>query len=125
MPREARSSIDRKGRLAMIRLARPRPICFRDTSSSKLALLMSIAPDEFRASALVTSEGPALAAGADSPPPDPPSPGRSGSGWHVKLLGGSRELGELDGERAGGGYAAGLMPQTSCHASKARVRSAR
>ena len=43
----------------------------------------------------------------------------------VKLLGGSRELGELDGERAGGGYAASVMPQTSCHASKARARSAR
>jgi hypothetical protein len=41
----------------------------------------------------------------------------------VKLLGESRDLGELD--RAGAGYAACLMPQTSCHAWKARVRSAR
>ena len=78
--REARSSTDRKGRLAMIRLARPRPICFRDTSSSNLALLMSIAPDEFRASALVTSEGLAPAAGAAPPPPDPPSLGCGSSG---------------------------------------------
>jgi hypothetical protein len=46
-------------------------------------------------------------------------------GGTVKLLGGSRELGELDGERASGAYAACLMPQTSCHAWKARVRSAR
>ena len=43
----------------------------------------------------------------------------------VKLLGERRELGELDGERAGGGYAASVMPQTSCHAWKARVRSVR
>src|SRR5688500_17979609 len=43
----------------------------------------------------------------------------------VKLLGGSRELGELDGERAGGGYAASLMPQTSCHGSKAARRGSR
>src|SRR3954453_20511696 len=28
----------------------------------------------------------------------------------VKLLGGSRELGELDDERAGGGYAASVIP---------------
>src|SRR3954451_822831 len=51
--------------------------------------------------------------------------GRKAQSGTVKLLGGSRELSELDGERAGGGYAAGLMPQTSCHASKARARSAR
>ena len=31
----------------------------------------------------------------------------------------------LTENRAGAGYAACLMPQTSCHASKARVRSAR
>jgi hypothetical protein len=43
----------------------------------------------------------------------------------VKLLGASRELGELDGAKAGLGYAACVMPQTSCHAWKARVRSAR
>jgi hypothetical protein len=43
----------------------------------------------------------------------------------VKLLGASRELGELDGAKAGLVYAACLMPQTSCHAWKARVRSAR
>jgi hypothetical protein len=43
----------------------------------------------------------------------------------VKLLGVSRELGEHDGGRAGLGYAACVMPQTSCHAWKARVRSAR
>jgi transposase-like protein len=43
----------------------------------------------------------------------------------VKLLGGSRELGELDGGRAGLDYAACVMPQTSCHAWKARARSAR
>jgi hypothetical protein len=40
------------------------------------------------------------------------------------LLGESRELGELDtAHRAGAGYAASLMPQTSCHASKGASRS--
>jgi hypothetical protein len=48
-----------------------------------------------------------------------------GSDGIVKLLGASRELGELDGAKAGLVYAACLMPQTSCHAWKARVRSAR
>ena len=43
----------------------------------------------------------------------------------VNLLGESRGLGELAGGRAGSGYAACVMPQTSCHAWKARVRSAR
>jgi hypothetical protein len=44
----------------------------------------------------------------------------------VKLLGGSRESwASLTAHRAGAGYAASLMPQTSCHASKARARSAR
>ena len=39
----------------------------------------------------------------------------------VKLLGESRGLGELDGEQGVAGYAACLMPQTSCHAWKARA----
>jgi hypothetical protein len=43
----------------------------------------------------------------------------------VKLLGESRRLDALDGEWAGGDCAASVMPQTSCHAWKARVRSAR
>jgi hypothetical protein len=43
----------------------------------------------------------------------------------VKLVGASRELDELVGAKAGLGYAAALMPQTSCHALKAQVRSAR
>ena len=43
----------------------------------------------------------------------------------VNLLGESRGLGESDGARAGLGYAACWMPQTSCHASKARARSSR
>ena len=55
----------------------------------------------------------------------PPRPHFHSAMGTVKLLGGSRELGELDGERAGGDYAASLMPQTSCHAWKARARSAR
>src|SRR3954452_6036187 len=36
----------------------------------------------------------------------------------VNLLGGSRGLGAFDGVRASSGYAASLMPQTSCHAWK-------
>jgi hypothetical protein len=43
----------------------------------------------------------------------------------VNLLGKSRGLDELDGEQGWWGYAARVMPQTSCHASKARPRSAR
>jgi len=46
-------------------------------------------------------------------------------GGIVKLLGESRGLDELAREQGVLGYAACLMPQTSCHAWKARARSAR
>ena len=43
----------------------------------------------------------------------------------VNLLGESRGLASLTANRGAVGYAASLMPQTSCHAWKARARSAR
>jgi hypothetical protein len=51
--------------------------------------------------------------------------GATNIGGIVKLLGESRRLDELDGGRAGLGYAAALMPQTSCHAWKAARRGSR
>jgi site-specific recombinase XerD len=57
----------------------------------------------------------------------PVSPGvliRSFAGI-VNLLGESRGLASLTANRGAVGYAASLMPQTSCHAWKARARSAR
>ena len=43
----------------------------------------------------------------------------------VKLLGTRRGLDERDPKTDDAGYAARLMPQTSCHASKAWARAAR